>query len=613
MCGIAGWVDWERDLSGERRVLETMVSTLSNRGPDASGMWLGRRAALGHRRLVVVDPQGGAQPMARPVGDRDCIITYNGELYNTSDLRSQLEALGHHFHSSSDTEVLLVSYIQWGQGCLARLNGIFAFAIWDDRQDLLFMARDRLGVKPLFYALRGSALLFGSEQKALLAHPLVRPEVDAAGLAEVFALGPARSPGHGIYRDIMELRPGHYLECRPRGSTSRRYWSLESRLHQDGPVDTALTIRDLLEDTVRRQLVSDVPVCTLLSGGLDSSAITAVAARALSEGGTGPLRTFSVDYVGNEAHFAPSAFQPDSDADWAVEASSLLGTRHRAVLLDTPQLVDALDAAMRAQDRPGMADVDSSLYLFCKAVKEDATVALSGESADELFGGYPWFHRPECLESNTFPWSLALEERWRVLSREARRHIMPERYVEDRYREAVSEVPALQGEDSLDARMRKISYLNITRFLTTLLDRKDRMSMAAGLEVRVPFCDHRLVEYVWNIPWKMKAQGGVEKAILRRALRGLLPEPILNRRKTPYPKTHNPSYIATVKQRLQAILEDPGSPLVPLVDKGHLQALLASGDALDYPWFGQLMTKAQLFSYLIQCDTWLREYGVTLV
>ena len=552
--------------------------------------------------------------MVRYRGDQAFTITYNGELYNTIELRQDLEARGHTFITrNSDTEVLLMAYLEWGPECLKRLNGIFAFGIWSEEDRSLFLARDRLGVKPLFYARCGSALVFGSELKAILAHPGINPQVDAGGLAEIFVMGPSRTPGHGVFRHVTEIRPGYCALYSPQGFRQWRYWSLVSQPHEDDLETTAFKIRGMFQEVVERQLVADVPVCTFLSGGLDSSAITAFAARAFKEAGQEELRTYSIDYVDNEQHFRPDHFQPNSDSSWVSLVSQHFGTRHRQILVDTPELMDALVPAVRANDLPGMADIDSSLYLFCQEVKKEATVALSGESADEVFGGYPWFHSEEALAGNTFPWVRMVRERANLLSPDLVDQIRPEEYAALRYQEALEEVPRLPGEDETEARVRRLFYLNITRFMPTLLDRKDRMSMAVGLEVRVPFCDHHLVEYVWNIPWWMKNYQGQEKGILRRALSGVLPEAVLMRRKSPYPKTHHPAYLEATRRWMLDILNEPDSPILPLLNVKAVRNLVRSDTrAMSMPWFGQLMNLPQLFAYLAQVDTWLRAYRVSI-
>jgi asparagine synthase (glutamine-hydrolysing) len=614
MCGIGGWIDWERDLNREQPVLEAMQQTLAKRGPDAAGMWVSPTAALVHRRLIVVDPAGGVQPMVRWRGRHRYILAYNGEIYNTGDLRRELQSKGYTFESYSDTEVLLVSYLEWKTECIKRFNGIFAFGIWDEDEQSLFLGRDRLGVKPLFYAVKGNAFIFGSEIKTLLANPLVKPEVDEEGLAEIFVMCPDRTPGQGVFRDVKEVKPGWSLVYNRSGVHLQQYWKLESRPHQDDLDTTAAHIRYLLEDAVQRQLVSDVPVCVLLSGGLDSSTITAFASQAYQKAGLGQLRTFSVDYVNNQQYFKPNPFETDADANWVQRVSEHCGTEHQVILVDTPELLAALKTAVHARDLPGMADVDSSLYLFCREIKKQATVAVSGESADEIFGGYLWFHRPEDIHSGTFPWIRMVRERMQLLAPELVARLHPIEYVAARFQEAISDVPKLTGEDPREAMMRQMTHLNMWHFMQILLDRKDRMSMASGLEVRVPFCDHRLAEYVWNIPWAFKTDGGMAKGILRRALRGVLPEDVVNRRKSPYPKTHNPSYLRAVCAQLASILDDPNSPLLPFVDTTALRRVVqtAAGD-FETAWFSQLMRGPQLLAYFIQVDTWLRDYHVSVV
>ncbi|OAB46701.1 asparagine synthase (glutamine-hydrolyzing) [Paenibacillus glacialis] len=613
MCGITGFIQWNGDLTQDSQLLVQMTDSLDKRGPDASGTWISNPCAFGHRRLSVIDPENGAQPMIIHQDDDVYAIVYNGELYNAAELTKELRNRGYQFRTRCDTEVLLVSYMEWGPDCVDRFNGIFSFGIWDSVQQQVFFARDRVGVKPLFYSHIDDTLIFGSEPKALLQHPKVEPIVGPEGLAEIFVIGPARTPGHGVYRNVNELRPGHAMIFNRSGLRTYAYWKLESYIHEDDEATTALKLREILQDTLERQLISDVPVCTLLSGGLDSSALSALAVDYYRRSGQGQLHTYSVDYVDNNKHFKSHTFQPGADAPWIKRMVDELKSKHHYIEIDTPELVGALDASTRARDLPGMVDVDSSLYLFCKEIKKEATVALSGEAADEIFGGYPWFHREEMLNSGTFPWAVAPDMRASLLSPEIRNWISPLDYLGDKYSEAVNEVPKLAGETAQQAKMRVMSYLNITRFMPTLLDRKDRMSMGVGLEVRVPYCDHRLVQYVWNIPWDIKMTGDREKGILRKSLEGVLPDDVLYRKKSPYPKTHNPNFLKTVKQQLLTILDDPTSPLLPLIDVAKIREIATSPDASsNLPWFGQLMSGPQLFAYLAQVDYWLRTYHVSI-
>ncbi|MFC4776415.1 asparagine synthase (glutamine-hydrolyzing) [Paenibacillus sp. GCM10023252] len=613
MCGITGWIDWTRNLTHASDSLERMTETLALRGPDAAGTWISSHCALGHRRLSVIDPENGAQPMIRHTGDDTYVIVYNGELYNALELRAELASRGRQFTTSCDTEVLLVAYMEWGKSCIERFNGIFAFAIWSQTEQELFLARDRLGVKPLFYSRAGGLFLFGSEPKAILAHPAVAPEVGAEGLAEIFIMGPARTPGQGVYKHLTELKAGQCMTVDRSGVRVTTYWKLESKEHEDDVETTAKRVGELLRDTTERQLISDVPVGTLLSGGLDSSALTTLAVRYYEQTGQGKVHTYSVDYVDNDKNFQAHAFQPNADEPWINRMTTHLGTIHHPIQFDTPELVSALRDATLARDLPGMADVDASLLLFCREIKKGATVAISGEAADEIFGGYPWFHREEALNAGTFPWSLASSMRTELLSPDIAEWIKPLDYIGDRYSQAIAEVPHLDGESEALRKMRQMSYLNITRFMPTLLDRKDRMSMAAGLEVRVPFCDHRLVEYVWNIPWDIKTAGDREKGILRKSLKGVLPDDVLTRKKSPYPKTHNPNYLAAVKEKVIAILDDPSSPLLPLINVKKVRELAESDSAKsNTPWFGQLMSGPQLFAYLYQVNVWLKEYKIVV-
>jgi len=612
MCGIVGWVDYEKDLKNKKSVIEKMAQTLSKRGPDDTGFYVSENALMGHRRLIVVDPEGGAQPMTRTVGDYAYTIVYNGELYNTEDIRKLLVGKGYGFKSYSDTEVLLVSYIEWGEECVDYLNGIFAFGIWDEREEKIFLARDRLGVKPLFYVHKGSSFIFGSEIKALMAHPEIDAAIDGEGLMEVFGLGPARSPGSGVFKGVKEIKPGYCMSFSRNGEKSRRYWQLESKRHAEDLQTTAEHVRGLLLDAVERQLVSDVPVCTFLSGGLDSSAISSITSRAFKRQGKGRLRTYSIEYEDNDIYFKANEYQPDSDSEWAGVMADCIASEHRNVVVDIPDLVNALEDAVKANDLPGMADVDSSLFLFCREVRKDATVALSGECADEILGGYPWFRRLEDMNGDTFPWSRSVSERLGILSGKLG-ELPLEEYVRSKYRETLKEVPHLDGESGGQRRMRELFYLNYKWFMLTLLNRKDRMSMANSLEVRVPFADHRIVEYTWNIPWEMKFCDNREKGLLRRALIDILPKGVIERRKSPYPKTHHPEYTKRVQEWMRSILNDPESPILELINVPRVKEIVeTAGKSFGRPWFGQLMTGPQMIAYLIQVDLWLRHYNVNI-
>lgn len=609
MCGIGGFVDYERDARRGGPILHGMKRTLTPRGPDAEGTYFDEDAALVHRRLIVIDPEGGKQPMHSP--DRNTIIIYNGELYNTPELRTELMSRGHEFVGHSDTEVLLHAYLEWKTDAFSRLNGIFAFAIWEKRERRLTLCRDRLGVKPLFFAPIRNGLTFGSTIDTVLCHPEIEPALDEDGLRTLLLLGPARPPESGVFRQIKSLLPGHFAVLTPEAFTDHTYWKLEAHEHEDDLPTTIERTHTLICDAARRQLVSDVPLACFLSGGLDSSILSMLAAKDYAARGE-TLHTWSVDYRDNDKYFTKSIFQPNSDDSYIDQMVDFLGTHHHRVVLEPEALCAALLPATDARALPGMADVDSSLLLFCATVKRGGTtVCLSGECADELFGGYPWYHREEILFEDTFPWSRSVGLRLGLLTPDAVRN--GEEFVRQHYRDTCDRAPKLSSDDKKAARMREMFVLNLDWFMATLLDRKDRMSMYSGLEVRVPFCDHRIVEYAYNMPWDFKSLEGREKGIVRRAFANELPKEIVYRKKSPYPKTFHPVYTRLCADYVCRIFEDNTSVAASLFNRNAVQKLMQRPESLAEPWFGQLMRTPQIFAYIIQLDRWFRHYHVKIV
>ena len=609
MCGIGGFVDFERDARRGGPILHGMKRTLTPRGPDAEGTYFDEDAALVHRRLIVIDPEGGRQPMHSP--DRNTIIIYNGELYNTPELRTELMSRGHEFVGHSDTEVLLHAYLEWKTDAFSRLNGIFAFAIWEKRERRLTLCRDRLGVKPLFFAPICNGLTFGSTIDTVLCHPEIEPALDEDGLRTLLLLGPARPPESGVFRQIKSLLPGHFAVLTPESFTDHTYWRLEAHEHEDDLPTTIERTHTLICDAAHRQLVSDVSLACFLSGGLDSSILSMLAAKDYAARGE-TLHTWSVDYRDNDKYFTKSIFQPNSDDSYIDQMVDFLGTHHHRVVLEPEALCAALLPATDARALPGMADVDSSLLLFCAAVKRGGTtVCLSGECADELFGGYPWYHREEILFEDTFPWSRSVGLRLGLLTPDAVRN--GEEFVRQHYRDTCARAPRLPSDDKKAARMREMFVLNLDWFMATLLDRKDRMSMYSGLEVRVPFCDHRIVEYAYNMPWDFKSLEGREKGIVRRAFADELPKEIVYRKKSPYPKTFHPVYTRLCADYVRRIFEDNTSVAASLFDRNAVQKLMQRPESLAEPWFGQLMRTPQIFAYIIQLDRWFRHYHVKIV
>lgn len=609
MCGIAGWLDWEKDIS-ESDCISAMSESLRRRGPDESGIYVDKNICLIHRRLVVVDPENGKQPMTFNFNDRKYTVVYNGELYNTDEIRRELEGLGHSFRGHSDTEVLLKSFVQWGKDCVNKLNGIFAFAVWDDSNKELFLARDRIGVKPLFFYFYNNGIIFASEIKTLLCNLIVKPVVDEVGLKEIFFMGPGRTPGNGVIKGVEELKPGEYMVFSKNKTIKNFYWKLQAKEFEDSLSVAIEKTRFLVTDSINRQLVSDKPLCCFLSGGLDSSIISKVASDYYRKENK-TLCTYSVDYVDNEKYFKKNKYQPNSDLEYINIMVNYIKSNHKTVTLSNGTLANALYDSTLARDLPGMADIDSSLLLFCKEIKKDFTVALSGECADEIFGGYPWYHDREILFDETFPWSRSLNIRRNILKEGFLKS--GENYVQEKYLSTIKDVPKLNGESKLNARMREMFILNIKWFMQTLLDRKDRMSMYNGLEVRVPFCDYRIVEYAFNMPWEIKALNGREKGVLREAMKGILPYEIIYRKKSPYPKTHNPVYMKAVSDKVKTILQDKTSVLSSILDYNKVVDLIENEEKVNENWYGQLMRVPQIMAYIIQIDCWMKKYKIDLI
>lgn len=612
MSGMAGWMDVDRDLNepGQRQVLQRMTDALEARGPDGSGLWTDTPVGLGYRHLAM-EPTSEQQPV--PV-ERDgrtvavgCVC---GHVDNVRELRDELSAAGHRLRSGGSAEVVTLAYLQWGEDFVSRLSGMYAVAIWDPRSQQLLLVRDRMGLEPLYYYPTAGGALFGSEPKAVLAHPEVTPVVDVGGLREI--LGFVKTPGHGIYRGLFEVQPGTLVRIRPEGMSSQRYWRLEAAEHTDDLDTTIATVRKLLDNTMARQLTARASLATLASGGLDSSAITALTATALASAGQGPVRSFAVDFSGHTENFTPDELRPTPDAPYVRELAEHLDTRHRDIVLSSDQLADRdrRAAVIRARDLPGMGDMDTSLHLLFNAIADQARVALSGESADEIFGGYAWFHDPAARDADTFPWLAA-----GVTHRSSPDHLLdPELsaqldlpgFRDQAYRDALADAPELPGESGLQARMRQVSYLHLSRFLPMLLDRQDRIGMTVGLQVRAPLCDHRLVEYVFNTPWWMKTFDGREKSLLRAATSDLLPASISERIKSPYPATQDPEYDQALRGQLDAVAADPNAPVNVLIEPATTRELR------DQPAGNRDEGSRRAVEVLLQLNQWLEISGTRL-
>ena len=604
MCAIAGIVNLRYD----EAIIQSMLGTMEKRGPDGNGVAMTQKCCLLHTRLAIIDPEGGKQPMKLLWNGLDYTIVYNGELYNTDQLRLELQKLGHTFEGHSDTEVLLHAFAQWKQQCLEKLNGIFAFAVMCRQTGEIFLARDRMGVKPLFYKEHKGGLLFSSEIKTILQYPDVERQLDAEGMAQVLLLGPGRIPGSGVFKNIKELEPGCCAYFCTDSVRVVRYWGLKDREHNESFEQTCEHVRYLVLDAIEKQMISDVPIGTFLSGGLDSSLITSVCTMVQKERGE-LLPTFSLDFLDNDKYFVPGQFQQESDNAYIEKMQMLTQTKHSWCILTPDALVESLTDATKARDLPGMADVDSSLLLLCDHISQHVKVALSGECADEIFGGYPWYRDSRIQSQVGFPWAQNTSYRAGFLLKD--QNIKPQEFVMDHYNNTINQCDILPQTSPKERRMKEMVNLNYRWFMQTLLDRKDRMSMHNGLEVRVPFCDHRIAEYMYGVPWHFMEYHNVEKGLLRRAMEGYLPKEILWRKKTPYPKTYSPRYLALVEAEIKYLLERKDAPIFAFVRKQKLADLLDVSDG--WPWYGQLMQRPQIMAYMLQINLWLEQYKISIL
>lgn len=607
MCGIVGIVNYREDISNQYSIIRNMSKTLAKRGPVENGLYFSKHCNLAHR---IIEGENGKQPISFKIDDVTYTITYDGKIYNKEELKEILKDNGFKFKGESDTEILLKSYIFYGKDVCKHLNGVFAFAIWNDKKEEIFMARDHFGIKPLYYSFSNDNFIFSSEVKGILEHPESEVIVDKTGICELLGIGPSHTPGISPFKGIEELEPAHFIVYNRDSFRKEEYWKLETKEHTDNLEKTCKKIRFLIKDSIEKQMDSDDSIGTLLSGGLDSSIISKYASEYYYKKFGKPLNTFSVDYVDQDKNFVKNDFQPNTDNYYIDLMVKELKTNHKKIILDTPELFETLEDAVVARDFPGMADVDSSYLLFFRNVKKDIKIALSGECSDEIFGGYPWYFREDALNSNTFPWSIAIDERQKLLNENLSKEICLKDYIFEKYENSLKNVEFLDNDTENNKLHRKLIYLTSNWFMQTLLDRTDRMCMYNGLGVRVPFCDYRIVEYAWNIPWEMKAYKGREKGLLRLSMEGELPNEVVYRKKSPYPKTHNPNYTQIVKKKLSKIMEDKNAPINNLLNRDYILNIIdTEGKAFSRPWFGQLMTGPQLMAYLIQVNIWLERYN----
>ena len=558
--------------------------------------------------LMSAGPGESEQPEELNLSGRHFVLAFCGRLRHADKLRQELDGLDHMEEKASHPDLVLRSYAQWGTDCVEHLSGSFAFALWDERQQQLFLARDQLGTQTLFYTVWQGALLFASELKTILAYPGFPAAIDRTGAAELLLIGPGRTPGCGVFRNVSELEPGCCALWKNGQLHINRYWKLTDGPHTLDFEQTAAQIRDIVTDAIRQQMEPE-HMGAFLSGGLDSSIVCSVCAEVLAKQGR-KLDTFSVDYRNNDRYFTPGKFQPTSDSDFMGILEQALHTNAHRIILTSEQLEQGIEDAVIARDLPGMGDVDISLLQFSREIRKYVSVILSGECADELFGGYPWYRDPEIRNRAGFPWAQSTDNRAALLQPDLADSLDAREYIRSRYEQTVAEADILPDTPDLERRMKEMMNLNVRWFMQTLLERNRTMSSFHGLEIRSPFCDHQLAELLYRIPWDMKDYRGYEKGLLRHAMADRLPQAILLRKKSPYPKTHDPEFLRLMQRRIERLTEDASTPLWSLIRPEAAREL--AHQELDWPFYGQLMRTPQTLCYLLELDFWLRHYRVEL-
>lgn len=612
MCGFCGYM--QNDDITEKDTILAMKESIIQRGNSDNNIYINNNVALGHVRLSIIDIKNGTQPMKKTINNNSYTIVYNGELYNTNLLRNILITRGYDFTTECDTEVLLLLYVEFKEKMLRFINGIFAFAIYDENENSIFVAKDRLGIKPLFYTVSNDKFIFSSEIKGILASKFISPTMGKEELLELFSLGPAHSPGKTYFKNIFELKAGHYALYKNNTLTINKYWDLEEKKMFDDDSEIIDNVKFLVNDSTKKQLVSDVGMSSMLSGGLDSSIVTKIASDNIKE-----LNTYSINYENNDKDFVANSYQLTKDSDFVKIMVKYLDTNHKTIIVDDNSLFNSLYESVIARDMPGMADIDSSMYVFCKEIaKNDEKVILSGECSDEIFGGYPWFYKEHLKKAKGFPWALSENLRQNLLKENLLNKDDILNYILSSKNHTLKDIRHI-SLDSFENEFKEINYLTIKYFMNTLIERTDRMSMRNSLEVRVPYADHRIFEYVYNVDAKLKlglrnSNEVVEKYILKQAFKNDIPTDITNRKKSPFPKTYSKTYLLLLEEKLNNILNDPSSRLNEIINIDYVKNLIEThGNELKENLFGQLMTYPQTLAFLIQIDYWLTTYNVKII
>ena len=582
--------------------ISSMTKTLTDKNALSRKIYINNNTAIGST----------SDTFLRSINNNTYVIFFYGELYNKEEIKEDLSKK-YEFINESDAELVLLSYIEYNENALNIFNGIYSFVILNTDKDKLFFARDRLGVKPLYFS-KVQDFVFSTEIKAMFKHPNVIAKIGKEEICEIFGLGPAHTLGKTFFKDIYEILPGHYATYENSVFEEFKYWDLETRNINDNIDEEIAKVKELVIDSLKREVKTDKKICSMLSGGIDSSILTYLAHNEIKD-----LNTFSIDFEDNNVNFKGSFYQPTKDSDYITIMLEHFKTNHTNLYFNTSEILSNLKEAMLARDMPGMADVDSSILIFLKKIKEIGfDIALSGECSDEIFGGYPWYYKEHLTHSINFPFSRAISARTNIVNNAIVSKEFLQNYIQEAYNKTCSNI-VYNSHDLKENMFRKTCYNTIKWFMNTLIERTDRMCVFSGLDVRIPYADYRIFEYVYNIPYKHKlglVNGNeipIEKYILRKAFENELPKEIINRKKSPFPKTYDPLYTSALENLIKELINNSTSPLLEIINIKYLYEMLETkGDNLKENWFGQLMTYPQTLAYLLQINMWLEEYNVLL-
>lgn len=574
--------------TNKEKFLNALNMTGSNT-PDETGVMFTDLFALGHKRLCIRDKTNGHQPMS----EYNHHLAFCGQIYNIKEIQDNKS-------EHSDTKGLLKCLINLQEAAFDKLNGSFSFVYINN--DTVYAVRDHIGSKPLYYSFIDDDIIISTNIKGILEYG-VEAVMGQLEICNLLGLSPSHKPGHTLYKGIYEIKPGHYLKFNKKdGIKMVKYFDVKREPHIMDYQSTVDYVRYLVKDSVEKELVSDYGISCLLSGGLDSSIVGAIASDKVSK-----LKTYSIDYEDNNIDFKPNEFEKSRDAEFIPFMINKYDLNHTSNLIDNCTIIDYLKSCVELRDGPGMADIDASLLYLCKEVGNNYKCTLTGECADELFGGYAWFKNPDL---STFPWIRNLDYRLSLVNKKILDKVDVKKFVDDTLKEAIKEAPVDENDNEKQKKELQMNYLNLKFVMTQLLDRMSSIGAGVNVEGRIPFADKRIVKFAYNIPYEYKCYNGIEKGILRDAFKDILPEEIVNRRKSPYPKSQAKSYHNKIKREFEKLFSKD-SRIFEIFDKQKLFELLDK-DEMDCPWYGQLMRYDSFLGYLLQVNYWLEKYNVRI-